>query len=34
MAETKQKVTYKRFNGTDWDTIYFTTSATSVLETT
>lgn len=34
MAETKQKVTYKRFNGTDWDTIYFTTSAASVLETT
>lgn len=34
MAETKQKVTYKRFNGTDWDTIYFTTSATSVLEST
>ena len=33
MATTKQKVTYKRFNGTDWDTIYFTTSAASVLET-
>lgn len=25
MAETK-KATYKRYNGTDWDTIYFATS--------
>lgn len=33
MAETKRKVAYKRFNGTDWDTIYFTTSADSVIET-
>lgn len=32
MAETKY-ATYKRYNGTDWDTIYFATSAGQVGET-
>jgi len=31
MAETKT-ATYKRYNGTDWDTIYFATSASQVGE--
>lgn len=34
MAEIREKVAYKRFNGTTWETIYFTTTASSVIETT